>query len=89
MSTLHVVNSGPKSDSINRAMASLGPKDNLVLMGEGIYSAQLLQEHPLRQQCYVMADDITARGIRCDLKGLSYDELVELVCHHSKQISWG
>lgn len=80
-----MVSSLPGSVSLNRALSSAIEGDGVLLCGDAVYAAQL--------QClgtlYVLDEDALARGVVSQYPAVSYDELVQLVIAHDKQIQWG
>ena len=93
---LHIINKAPdQSASLIRCLDCLAPDDSLVLIEDGVY---LLTWPPAKIESlaktniYYLQSDVKARGL-ADLTvqtatPIDYSELVELVCSHSKSVSW-
>ncbi|NKB97811.1 MAG: sulfurtransferase complex subunit TusB [Pseudomonadales bacterium] len=77
MSSLHLAFS---ENGLSRCIDRLSEKDQVVLMGDAVYSQNIL-EH------FVLQEDAEARGIEAG-RAVSYDELVQLTVEHKKVVSW-
>ncbi len=87
MSCLHSLSSSPQSISLQRMRASLGDDDAVLLMADGVYCCDQLAA--INVPVYVIAEDADARGVAHTMKAINYQDMVELVIAHAKQVSWG
>ncbi len=96
--SLHLVFASPyHSDALQSCQRSMGPNDVLVLLQDGVY-AGVANSHAANsivesgRTCYVMQDDLAARGLTQqlanDFEAISYEKLVELSIAHPSSQSW-
>jgi sulfur relay protein TusB/DsrH len=77
MSILHLAYS---KQGVDRACARMRSGDELILLGDGVYSAPNAPH-------WVLEDDVTARGLS-STNAITYDAMVELSISHDKVVSW-
>ncbi len=87
MNTLFIVNS---SKNIDSCLEAVGSNDGLLLIEDAVYTATR-DLKALTNQCYVLKEDLTARGIKVteDMwQEISYSQFVKKILVFEKSISW-
>lgn len=77
MSILHLAYS---KQGVERACARMHSGDELILLGDGVYSAPGAPH-------WMLEDDAMARGLSYT-NTITYDSMVELSITHDKVVSW-
>ena len=95
MSSLHIISKSPGSNIWLDCRKTLGNKDLVLLIEDGIYHAALpgcLSELPQKVKVFVLRDDVLAQGMSEKLmesaKLIGYDDFVQLCCDAERSISW-
>ncbi|TWI50459.1 tRNA 2-thiouridine synthesizing protein B [Pseudomonas duriflava] len=98
MKTLHIFSASPFRDtSLKERMALLAEQDSLLLTGDAVYALQagtqpyiLLKDLSTSISCYVLTEDVAARGLRpCErFTEVDYADFVRLCTEHDKVLSW-
>lgn len=77
MSILHLAYS---KQGVDRACARMRSGDELILLGDGVYSVP-------DGAHWVLEDDMAARGLSSTM-AITYDAMVALSISHDKVVSW-
>lgn len=80
---LHIVSS---SEGYSACRKCLFPSDKVLFLGDGVYAL----EPTACEQTFAILQDVTARGIslHSSVKGIDYDEFVELVISTPSSVTW-
>lgn len=71
-----------------RLKQTVGPQDELLLVGDGVYLLPQLLGHP---NLYVREQDLMQRGLTTEHKGVTYvtdEEWVHFTLIHQPVVSW-
>ena len=95
MSSLHIISKSPGSNVWLDCRKTLGNKDVVLLIEDGIYYGALpgrLGELPRKVKVFALRDDVLARGMSDKLmdsaKLIGYDDFVQLCCDAERCVSW-
>ncbi|WP_296060053.1 sulfurtransferase complex subunit TusB [uncultured Amphritea sp.] len=95
--TLHLINKTPsESSALSSSLSAVSEGDALLLIENGVYAAmpgyaELFTRLPGSVQCYLLENDVQARGLtdlNQEFRHIDYDGFVELSCRYSKVVSW-
>ncbi|MXW06975.1 MAG: sulfurtransferase complex subunit TusB [Gammaproteobacteria bacterium] len=80
---LHLVSNSKGYSACKR---SLLPDDNVLFLGNGVYVA----EETACEQTYAILQDVKARGLSlcAGVKGIDYDDFVQLVISTTSSVTW-
>lgn len=95
MSTLHIVNKASRATALAACLRVASSGDSILLIEDGTYLMATLQlgDLPSAISCYALQADAQARGLSMPASGANIamvddSAFVELVCKHTRSLSW-
>jgi len=90
MSVLHTLSALPGTEACTDCFRMLADGDALLLLGDGVYAADLATAHP-DIDVFILASDAAARGISrkaANNEHISMKQFVQLTARFERQVAW-
>ena len=90
MSVLHTLSALPGTEACTDCLRMLAEGDALLLMGDGVYAADLAAAKP-DVDVFILASDAAARGVSstpANSEHVSMKQVVQLTVRFERQVAW-